>query len=240
MPTPQAICIEDLVTCSELERFTVCVAVPGNEPGLALDRKGRVLWRKRRVTGCELWISQDDRLMLLRPRGAASVKVHREGRFLEAPFDKPVVLIDQDEVEVGQKRFRLHLHGRVDDVFAPEPYPLRDGGVGRVVRATAAALAIGVAAGGPGCDRGQGAPAPSRQVERPAATVDTGPPAPAQLAREDAGPVPSVEPDAGGAVAADAGAGPAGDEPKKKKKPKIKIRTRPPKPIMPRDDDLVL
>jgi len=241
MPAPQAMCLEDLAPSDELSRYTQCVAVAGGEPGLGLDRRGGVLWRKGRVTGCELWVSLDERLMLLRPEGAAPVTVRRGERSLDVPFERPVVLLDQDEVEVGGKRLRLHLHGEVDDVFAPAPYPLRDTGVGRAVRAAAAALAIGVAAGNPACNGSSPGQAPSGQTQEPgpaAAEPDkpTGPPP----AAADTGPATAPPRDAGpaGDAAIDAGAAgkPAGDKPKT---PKIDVRTKPPKVVRPKVDEKI-
>jgi hypothetical protein len=219
-------CIEDLSPKHELSRFTQCVAVAGAEPGLGLDRRGKVLWQKARVTGCELWVSLDERLMLLRPEGAVPVTVRRAGRSLEVPFDKPVVMLDQDLVELGGKQLRLHFHGEIDDVFAPTPYPLKDTGVGKVVRVAAAAVAIGMAAG-PGCGDGQPAPTASGETLEPTTpppvqpTVDTGP----------ATPPPA---DTGGQV--DAGTPKSGAADKPDPKP-IEVRTKPPKIAPPKDWD---
>ena len=49
---------------------------------------------------CELWVSADDRLILYRPEGADAVAVSRAGRSLDVPSGKPVVLIDQDQIDV--------------------------------------------------------------------------------------------------------------------------------------------
>ncbi|MBW2279052.1 MAG: hypothetical protein JRF63_16310 [Deltaproteobacteria bacterium] len=213
MPTPQAMCIEDLFPRSELTRYTTCVAVAGAEPGLGLDKQGKVLWQKRKVTGCELWVSLDERLMLLRPQGAVPVTVRRGGRSLDVPQDKPVVLIDQDQVELGSKKFRLHFHGETEEILAPAPYPLQDTGVGRVVRATAAAVAIGMAVGGPGCGEGQPETSTGGQVEQPEPEPVT-PPVTSPVTNPDTG-----EPK-----------GPVVDTPDKA----IEIRKRPPKKAAPK------
>lgn len=121
MPKPLAICIEDLDAPATPSQYTRCVALPGRQPGLRLDEAGRVLWRKDEAVACELWVSADDRLILYRPEDAPAVVVHRAGRSLDAPSSKPVVLLDQDQVDVGARRLRIHVHGEAPAVTAPAP-----------------------------------------------------------------------------------------------------------------------
>ncbi len=121
MPKPLAICIEDLDAPATPSQYTRCVALPGRQPGLRLDEAGRVLWHKDEAVACELWVSADDRLILYRPEDAPSVVVHRAGRSLDVPSSKPVVLLDQDQVDVGARRLRIHVHGEAPAVSAPTP-----------------------------------------------------------------------------------------------------------------------
>jgi hypothetical protein len=144
MPIPIAVCIEDFSTDLEKPGFVSCVAVSGREPGLRLDSGGTVLWKSDEGVACELWVSADERLILFRPEGAPPVTVRRAGRSLDVPFGKPVVVIDQDEVDVGGRNLRLHVHGQTGSIHEPEeivPRKSRLGGIGRV----AAAVALGTA-----------------------------------------------------------------------------------------------
>lgn len=160
MSSPQAVCIEDL-DASDEARFVSCVALPGGEPGLGLDGAGQARWRRRFDLACELLISGDDRLVLLRDEEAPAVEVSRAGRSLQAPAGKPVVLLDGDRLNVGGRRLRVHLHGEVEHVYeptplTPEPSELSPSGASR---AAAAALAAVVgAAGCAGADAGGSGP----------------------------------------------------------------------------------
>jgi len=112
---------------------------------------GTVLWQTDDDVACEFWVSADDRLILYRPADAAPVTVHRAGRHLDVPAEKPVVLRDQDQVDVGGKRLRLHVHGQASAVTAPVPVEPRTRSLGRAVRRAAAAVAIGSAVLAAGC-----------------------------------------------------------------------------------------
>jgi len=145
VPTPLAICLEDLAPVSRSERYLRCVALVGRQPGLRLALDGTVAWQTDGAVGCELWVSLDDRLILLRPAGAPPVVVRRAGRSLDVPVDKPVVVIDQDVAEVGPKRIRLHVHGQAAEVSAPSYLPERAAtGAARL----AALVAMGAAVAG--------------------------------------------------------------------------------------------
>ncbi len=121
MPEPLAICLEDLDPASPDDRYLRCTALVGRGPGLRIDGAGAVTWEEDVGAACELWVSLDDRLILLRPAGAEAVRVVRAGRSLEVPQDKPVVLVDQDGVEVAGKRLRVHVHGVAPQVAPPTP-----------------------------------------------------------------------------------------------------------------------
>jgi len=155
MPKPLAICIEDLDAGSASSRYVRCVAIPGRQPGLRLDRSGAVLWQSDDAAACELWVSADDCLILNRPEGAAAVTVRRAGRSLDVPCDKPVELIDQDEIDVGPRHLRLHVHGEGPAVAPPSPFVPEGKPLGRLARAAAAAMALGAIAAPGGCEGGK-------------------------------------------------------------------------------------
>lgn len=159
MPTPKAICIEDLRGADDASRYLRCVALAGRQPGLRLDREGTVLWRADEELACELWVSADERLILYRPQEGAPVTVQRSGRSLEVPEEKPVVLLDQDQLQVGGRSLRVHVHGDAPAVHAPSPLevPAPPSGGARLAQAasaTAAALALGLSLGAQGCKSG--------------------------------------------------------------------------------------
>ncbi len=150
MPKPIAICIEDM-DAEAKNKYLRCVALPGRQPGLRLDEAGSVLWQSGDGVSCELWVSADDRLMLYRPEGAARVTLRRAGRSLDAPCGKPVVVIDQDQVDVGSRRLRVHVHGKAPSVVAPSALPVRPRPLGRLARTVATAAVIGAVAATGGC-----------------------------------------------------------------------------------------
>jgi hypothetical protein len=191
MPEPLAVCLEDQDAPSEAPRYLRCVAVVGRQPGLRLDAAGAVLWRDDADVACELWVSGDDQLILYRPDGAAGATVRRAGREVVAPVGKPVVLRDQDEVDVGPRRLRVHVHGPAPEVAAPAPLevaapsPLPEPAQrssGAVTRA-AAALALGAALGAGGCVEVR---------QRPPDMAS--PPQPRDAAPSPAGPPPATGP----------------------------------------------
>ena len=151
MPRGIAICIEDLTATDP--RFTQCVALPGNEPGLTLDADGKVHWRQADEARPQLWVSGDGRLILYREsERSLPVTVSRGGRHVEVPASRPTVLIDGDELKLGTTRLRVHHHGPTDQVSAPaqlvpEEAGAAAGGTGAVTRAAMTALALGAAAG---------------------------------------------------------------------------------------------
>jgi hypothetical protein len=151
MPAPIEICLERMDVAEREEAFLRCVALPEIEPGLVLDDQGAVLWMPDRgqakVTG--LWVSGDEQLVLIRGAHTAEVRVCRAGRSVKAPAGKPVVLLDQDVLELGSselgssRRLRVHVHGATELVHAPERVPAS--AVRRLLRAAAAAVALGAA-----------------------------------------------------------------------------------------------
>ena len=151
MPEPLAICIEDLGARDPGGRYLRCVAIPGRRPGLRVDRAGQVLWKSDEAVACELWVSADDRLILYRPSGAAPVACRRDGRSLEVPEERAVVLLDQDCIDVGSKRMRVHIHGTATAIRPPALLPAsRGSGFGRTA---AAAVALGAALAATDCKK---------------------------------------------------------------------------------------
>jgi hypothetical protein len=119
MSAPCSLCLEDLTVDDLDRRFLRCVALPGRQPGLRLHTDGSVGWQTSQDIACELMVSMDQRLLLFRPRGAPDVQVRRGGRVLNAPCDKPVILLDADEVWVAGRRLRVHIHGETTQVVPP-------------------------------------------------------------------------------------------------------------------------
>lgn len=145
IPRPKAICVEHLHAAADQPRYLQCVAIPGRQPGLSIDVAGQVRWRVGEVSCCELWVSGDDRLIAYRPKGAEPFEVLRAGRSLLAPEGKPIVLLDQDELRIGESQLRVHIHGEAVDVRPPNALL----GARRLTALAAAAVAIGAA----GCDK---------------------------------------------------------------------------------------
>ena len=143
MAEPLAICIEDVAAAS----FLRCVALPGGQPGLVLDGAGQVHWQAAPAL-LELFVSRDQRLILLRGDAAAPpATVRRGGRAVSAPPGQPVVLLDQDLLEIDGRQLRVHVHGLTDRVHPPER--LSRSALARTARATVAALALGASVGAP-------------------------------------------------------------------------------------------
>jgi hypothetical protein len=166
MSKPLEICIEDLHAKALGEQYLKCVALPGSQPGLRVDRRGQVLWKSEHEVACELWVSGDDQLILRRPSGAEPVRVSRAGRSLDVPFDKPVVLLDRDDVQVGGRALRVHFHGFTEAIRPPSF--LSESVVARM-RQAAAAAAIATLGAGAACvtggEQGRGTTPPAYVAE---------------------------------------------------------------------------
>jgi hypothetical protein len=144
MPRPLAICLEDIDNPSEDVRFVRCVAKAGRGDGLALDARGQPQFGRCGV--CELVVSLDERLMLVRHEESVPIIVHRAGRSLLAPLEQRVILRDQDEVQIAHRRLRVHVHGPAPQVHPPRPLSAR---AMRTAASVAAVMALG--AGTAGC-----------------------------------------------------------------------------------------
>lgn len=147
------ICLEELEpnTAEEVrgeEPFIRCVAMPGGDPGLSLDRGGQVRWMPEEPAVYGLWTSEDHRLVLLRGQNTQPITVERDGRSLEAPEGKPVILLDRDVLHLDGKSYRVYFHGETEAIYEPER--LSRSALGKVVGAAAAAsMALGGLMGAP-------------------------------------------------------------------------------------------
>jgi hypothetical protein len=81
-----------------------------------------------------------------RPAGAVPVSLHRAGRSLDVPCGKPVFVIDKDEINMGSRRLRIHVHGQAPSIAAPSPLPSRPSSLGRLAQAATAAAIVGTVA----------------------------------------------------------------------------------------------
>lgn len=169
MSRPIAVCLEDLRPPSPDRRYLRCTALVGRAPGLRLDDAGGVRWLAEGAPACELWVSADDRLILYRPQGSGPIVVRRAHRSLDVPPEKPVVLLDKDELDLGGRRLRVHVHGIAPRVHPPEF--LRTAG-SRLPSKAAAALALGAALGAADCRKDPPSAEGARDIE-----VRTQPPA---------------------------------------------------------------
>ncbi len=171
-----ALCVETLD--GEPARLTSCVALVGRQPGLSLGAGGEPCWQEEHGPLVRLCVAQDGRLVLLREGGAAAVTVARAGRALDVPPERPVFVLDKDEVRVGQGGWlRLHVHGEAEEIAPPQRVELQGApsGARRWLLAGAAALALGATAG-----FGGGGAEPTAPATRPGAD--------ASATRPDAGP----------------------------------------------------
>jgi hypothetical protein len=232
MPKPIALCIEDLRHRAGQPRYVACVAVAGRQAGLGLDGRGEILWQEQAGLASELWVSGDEQLILYRPENAPALSVHRGGRSLAVPFAKPVVLRDQDELELEGRRLRLHVHGVTAEVNPPRPLPVEladdqaeteSASSGRGLRGAAAALALGSLLAG-ACEKIEVRAQPPAVAPRPVP--------PAESKKSPAYPDAGVSPDAESAPAAPKNQGakqPAkGKLPPAPPSPEIEVRQHPP------------
>ena len=142
-PKPLLLCLERLADGS-LERFVRCTAKPGRERGLAIGLDGSILWCDSGPVGCEIWVAKDQRLVAFCPEEAPPTVLTRAGRALELPRGKPVIVRNQDELQLAGARFRVHIHGLATEIHAPQT--LR--ALPRFAAAAAVAMAMGSSAAG--------------------------------------------------------------------------------------------
>jgi uncharacterized surface protein with fasciclin (FAS1) repeats len=150
MSAPLAICIEYMKPRTKA-KFMQCVALPGRQPGLRLDSRGKLTWQQELAAACELWVSGDDHLMLYRLEGMAPVTLRRGPRSLEVPCAQPVVVIDQDEVAIGARHLRIHIHGAAASIKPPAPLHPAAGEHGRPSGMVRNAVLVGAFVTAVGC-----------------------------------------------------------------------------------------
>ncbi len=177
-----ALCIEDCHPASEDRRYLRCCALTGLQPGLALTPDGIVEWRSGAPAAIRLVVSLDEKLVCYREPGAAGgARVHRGGRFVEVEEQKPVVLLDGDELTLGDRRLRLHVHGFTTASHDPEYFVAPSvaaaapaiAAAAPVARAAAVAgMAVAGLLGVSGCDK----PPPDKPMEPPPIDVRDQPP----------------------------------------------------------------
>jgi len=232
MPEPIALCIEYLDAREREDRYMRCVALPGYDVALGLDERGETVWRDPDRIACELWVSADDQLIIVRREGGPETVVYRAGRSLSLPADKPVVLIDCDRVDVGARRLRVHVHGVAGAVH--EPAPLEE----RTTRPLAAiAAAVAISASAVGCKPSSGVHETPSAEPVPVAPPSSGPAEASSAATPVDGGADAVVEEPSENAEADGGdvSVPAASVPPIPTKPPIRVRDRPPKPVPPRD-----
>ncbi len=150
MPSSFAICLEDLNATDPDRRYLSCVALVGRVSGLIVEADGATQWKSPHNAGLELWVSQDDRLILYLPEDVPmEVTVSRSGRSLVVPHEKPVVLLDGDELTLPMAHLKVHIHGVAPAEHAPSWLKQSNDGPSRVMKAAAtAALAVTTVLGG--------------------------------------------------------------------------------------------
>ena len=150
---PLALGIEDLDASSDESRHLVCSAEIGLQPGLGFDACGTVIWQQSESAAAFLCVSADKKLILLRTKGGSPIQLSRSGRSLEVPEGKPVVVIDQDEMTIAHRHFKIHCHGESSETHTPFFYRLAtEGKMGILARgAVAAGIALTLSLGGVSC-----------------------------------------------------------------------------------------
>jgi hypothetical protein len=230
-PQPIELCLEELGPPEVATPFVRCVALPSRGPGLALGHDGAVRWQSAEPLACQFAVTEEGELVMWRPADAPDVLVVRAGRSLRAPLGKPVLLLDEDELELAGRRVRVHVHGITSSVHAPVRLGLR-----QQVAAVALSGAVGLGAMALGC-RSQDAPPGPQPIVTSAASDTNGSDRPSALdARSDAeapAPLPSATAAAtasaasSGSAQTDAGVAPSASAPSSGapgKKPPVKVR----------------
>jgi len=113
MIRPLAICLEDTAA----GRLVQCVALAADEPGLSLDAEGEIRWQAS--GGCQLHAGEDGRLRVTRADGQTGARLERGGRTMELTVGEPTPVVSGDELVVGPRRLRVHLHGEAPAVSPP-------------------------------------------------------------------------------------------------------------------------
>ena len=146
MPKPLSLCLERKGK-PQNERYYKCTARTGREAGLSILDDGDIGWCATKNVVCDLYVSDDERLIAFCRNGSADVTVVRAGRSVALEAEKRAVLRHLDELRYGDIVFVVHKHGVAETVHPPRP----------VRFAQAAALAATLTVGGlqVACDRSE-------------------------------------------------------------------------------------
>ncbi|MDJ0764685.1 MAG: hypothetical protein QNJ97_17025 [Myxococcota bacterium] len=136
MSKPVALCVE-LKNNPEKTRYYKCTARTGREKGLTIQLDGTIGWCEISDVACELWVSDDQRLMVFRPSGGPDVYVSRANRKICLAEAQMATLLHLDELTINGRSYCIHVHGIAETIHPPR--------LVRVIRAAslAASLAIG-------------------------------------------------------------------------------------------------
>lgn len=96
-----------------------CVALEKGQPGLGLSPSGVVLWQSEEQPAIELSVDENGRLVLQRHE-SLRLLIIRGGRPLKVIFETPTVVLDQDEIDLFDRRLRVQLYGPSQTIHAPE------------------------------------------------------------------------------------------------------------------------
>lgn len=111
-----ALCIEYV---GEPQQYRQCVALSARETlGLGLDVAGDVGWKQE--AAYPIWIERDERISIERKPGMPPIELRRAGRTLIVSEGEPVVLLDQDTLEVNSRTLRIHVHGPASEAHPPQ------------------------------------------------------------------------------------------------------------------------
>lgn len=220
MHDPVAICLERVNPMPGENRFVQCTVITGAETGLGLDEHGNATWRDMASTVAEFFISADERVMFLKTeKCTGEAIVSREGRSLNAPVNKPVVIIHGDTIKIADRILKIHLHGNTEYIHAPqELYPeVEEKPMPRTLKAASLAAAIAATAViSTGCS-------PEKKGTDPAKNTDNAPMLPSGMSQGTTGDgtdLKTMQPDMTETMAPP---------------PMIEVRDHPPKPVAPRN-----
>ena len=122
---PIELCLESLDPAEDERPYVRCVALAGGTQGLGLTAVGGIVWCRNESASLLIWVSADNRLMLLRSDEMHRARLTRAERFLELPANKPVVALHGDVIEIEGRSFRVHVHGVAGTVAPPVRLTLR-------------------------------------------------------------------------------------------------------------------
>lgn len=120
MSKAMALCLEIVSGVGPQGEMIQCVALAKGQPGLGLSPSGAVLWQSDEQPAIELAVDENGRLVLLR-HASLRVLIIRGGRPLKVIYETPTVVLDQDEIDLFDRRLLVHLYGPSLTIHPPEP-----------------------------------------------------------------------------------------------------------------------